>query len=136
MKMADVTISYGGQTITSLSDSGTEVLETSGTFLTDDITIDYVKSGGGGGGTKTVNIAISPRDLIWVDGDGTAHTTAQQSQSTISIVCLSGSLIIFTYGMMDYPPGTVPTVTNAQSVITINNGSRADKTYTCVYQVD
>jgi len=39
----NVTISYNGDTIASLSDSGTEVLETNGTYLTDDITIDYTK---------------------------------------------------------------------------------------------
>lgn len=129
--MADVTISYGGQTIASLSDSGTEVLETSGTFLTDDITIDYVKSGGG---TKTVDISISPRNLIWVDGDGTAHAVSQPSQSTPSIVCLSGSLIIFTYQVL--APGEVITVSNAQLVTTIGHGSSANPRYTCVYQVD
>lgn len=131
--MADVTISYGGQTIISLSDSGTEVLETSGTFLTDDITIDYVKSGGGGG-TKTVGISITTRTLIWVDGDGTAHAVSQPSQSTPSIVCLSGSLIIFTYQML--APGEVITVSNAQLVTTIGHGSSANPRYTCVYQVD
>ena len=39
----DVTISYNGNTIASLSDSGTEVLETSGKLCGDDITIDYTK---------------------------------------------------------------------------------------------
>lgn len=131
--MADVEIKYNNSTIASLSDSGTEVLETSGTFLTDDITIDYVKSGGGGG-TKTVDISLSPRDLIWVDGDGTAHAVAQQSQSTPSIVCLSGSLIIFTYLVLQ--PGEQLTVSNAQLVTTIDHGSRSSPRYTCVYQVD
>ena len=44
--MADVEIKYNNATIASLSDSGTEVLETNGTFLTDDITVEYTKSGG------------------------------------------------------------------------------------------
>ena len=39
----DVTISYNGNTIASLSDSGTEVLETNGKLCEDDITIDYTK---------------------------------------------------------------------------------------------
>jgi hypothetical protein len=46
--MADVEIKYNNSTIASLNDSGTEVLETNGTFLTDDITVEYTKSGGGG----------------------------------------------------------------------------------------
>lgn len=129
--MADIEIKYNNSTIASLSDSGTEVLETSGTFLTDDITIDYVKSGGGGG-TKTVDISISPSYLIWVDGDGTAHSVMRPSAS--SKVCLSGSLIIFTYAMLE--PGTTLTVSNAQSVITIDSGSRANPRYTSIYQVD
>lgn len=45
--MADVEISYGGSTIVSMDDSGTEVLETAGKFLTDDINILYTKAGGG-----------------------------------------------------------------------------------------
>ena len=39
----DVTISYNGSTIASLSDSGREVLETSGKLCEDDITIDYTR---------------------------------------------------------------------------------------------
>ncbi len=39
----DVTISYNGNTIASLSDSGMEVLETNGKLCEDDITIDYTK---------------------------------------------------------------------------------------------
>ncbi len=123
--MADVTIKYGGQTITSLSDSGTEVLETSGTFLTDDITIDYVKSGGGG--TKTVSISLKANHLIWVDGDGTAHTETIVSWPTRE--CLSGSLIIFTYNKLQ--PEEEATASNAHSVTTINADLKI-----CVYQVD
>ena len=129
--MADIEIKYNNSTIASLSDSGTEVLETSGTFLTDDIMIDYVKSGGGGG-TKTVSISITTRTLIWVDGDGTAHTETQSIAP--SKVCLSGSLIVFTYQAL--APGEEPSASNAQSVITIDSGSRANPRYICVYQVD
>ena len=46
--MADVEIKYNNSTIASLNDSGTEVLETNGTFLTDDITVEYTKPSGGG----------------------------------------------------------------------------------------
>lgn len=46
--MADVEITYNNNTIVTMSSSGTEILETDGTFLTDDITIEYTKSGGGG----------------------------------------------------------------------------------------
>lgn len=53
--MADVEITYNNSVIASLSDSGTEVLETNGTFMADDITITYEKSGGGGGGYEDVS---------------------------------------------------------------------------------
>lgn len=100
--MADVTISYGGQTIASLSDSGTEVLETSGTFLTDDITIDYVKSGGG---TKTVTVYRSMQSgeytVAYVDADGNAVQTRYDVldpnyTGSATIIAKSGSpLVIF-----------------------------------------
>ncbi len=56
--MADVEISYNNSVIASLSDSGTEVLETNGTFMADDVTITYEKSGGGGGVAKTVRVDL------------------------------------------------------------------------------
>lgn len=52
--MADVEISYNGDTIVSMSDSGTEYLDTKGMFMTDNVTINYTKSGGGGGTTMTI----------------------------------------------------------------------------------
>ncbi len=42
--MADVEISYNGDTIVSMSDSGTEYLDTKGTFCVDNIEIVYTKS--------------------------------------------------------------------------------------------
>lgn len=42
--MADVEITYNGNTIT-MNDSGTEVLDTKGHWLPDDITVQYTKSG-------------------------------------------------------------------------------------------
>lgn len=133
--MADVTIKYGGQTIVGLSDSGTEVLETSGTFLTDDITIDYVKSGGGGGGTKAVHINLAPDNLIWVDGDGTAHEESYL-WAWPTRECLPGSLIFFAYTTTPPQQGWELAVTNAQRVIKIDNGVSANPRYTYVYQVD
>lgn len=42
----DVTISYNNVTIATMDASGIEVLETNGTICSDDITIEYTKSGG------------------------------------------------------------------------------------------
>lgn len=55
--MAYVEIKYNNSTIASLDDSGTEVLETKGTFLTDDVTVEYTKSGGGGTSGMLVTIS-------------------------------------------------------------------------------
>lgn len=58
--MADVDISYKGNVIASMNDSGTTTLETAGMYCEDDITIAYTKSGGGGGGSaKTVSITLA-----------------------------------------------------------------------------
>lgn len=64
--MADVEISYNNSVIASLSDSGTEVLDTKGKFMADDITISYTKSGGGGGNyeiTVSLTNPISSSDF-------------------------------------------------------------------------
>lgn len=66
--MADVEISYNNSVIVSLNDSGTEVLETNGKLCTDDITVAYTKSGGGGGvevDTCTINISTMSGSTIW-----------------------------------------------------------------------
>lgn len=39
--MSDVTVNYNGSSITEMSSSGSKTLKTKGTFLTDDITINY-----------------------------------------------------------------------------------------------
>lgn len=47
--MSDITISYKGADIATMDATGTKTLLTEGKYCEDDITIDYVKSGGGGG---------------------------------------------------------------------------------------
>lgn len=110
----------------SITDNGT------GIDVTNYAAVDVNVSGGGGGGTKTVDISITTRSLIWVDGDGTAHTEAQSIAP--SKVCLSGSLIVFTYQALE--PGIELTVSNAQLVTTTDHGRSATPKYTSVYQVD
>lgn len=113
----------------SITDNGT------GIDVTNYASVDVNVSGGGGGETKTVYINIAPQNLIWVDGDGTAN--AESSVSTWPTrECLSGSLIFFAYTNPPPRQGWELTVTNAQSVITIDHGIRANPRYTCVYQVD
>lgn len=45
--MADITVSYKGNTIAEMSESGSKTLKTGGKYCEGDISIDYVKSGGG-----------------------------------------------------------------------------------------
>ena len=108
----------------SITDNGT------GIDVTNYAAVDVNVSGGGG--TKTVDISITTRSLIWVDGDGTAHTETQSIAP--SKVCLSGSLIVFTYQALE--PGIELTVSNAQLVTTTDHGRSATPKYTSVYQVD
>lgn len=48
--MADITLTYKGNTIAEISDSGTKTLETGGTYCEADIELEYVKPSGGGSG--------------------------------------------------------------------------------------
>ena len=48
--MADLTIKYKGQPIVEMTDTGTKTLKTAGKYCEDDITVEYAKPAGGGGG--------------------------------------------------------------------------------------
>lgn len=66
---SDVSIIYNGSKIGALSDSGTKTLKTQGKYCTDDITIEYTKQGGGGGGVGEVvfegSMAITNTTNLW-----------------------------------------------------------------------
>ena len=81
----DITISYKGSTIATMSSSGTKILNTSGTYCEDDITIDYTKTG------MTVVETLDPNGgtIVSISGDPVtslqAKTVIPTSQSqTIS----------------------------------------------------
>ena len=48
--MADLIINYKGQPIVEMTESGTKMLKTAGKYCEDDITVEYAKPAGGGGG--------------------------------------------------------------------------------------
>lgn len=73
--MADIEITYNNSAIT-LNESGTEVLETSGTYLTDDITVAY---------TKLIGSASTPATTI------TANPTISVNASGLITASVSGS---------------------------------------------
>lgn len=123
--MADVEISYNNSVIASLSDSGTEVLETNGTFMADDITITYEKSGGGGGST-TVSVYNFTGNIYYVDSaDGTLKYV-NTGVWTGSVP--SGSMVVLHWNGPKPPSGS--TLTNLTLVYSVSNGSRASYPYT------
>lgn len=61
--MADITISYKGNTIAEVSASGTTTLETAGKYCEDNISLAYVKPSGG--------VSVPPNDVNFIDYDGT-----------------------------------------------------------------
>lgn len=62
--MSDITVSYKGSTIATMEASGTKTLLTNGKYCEDDITLTYVKSGGGA--------TVAPlKDVNFIDYDGT-----------------------------------------------------------------
>lgn len=118
--MADIEISYNNSVIASLSDSGTEVLETNGTFMADDITITYEKSGGGGGST-TVSVYNFTGNIYYVDSaDGTLKYV-NTGVWTGSVP--SGSMVVLHWNGPKPPSGS--TLTNLTLVYSVSNGSRA-----------
>lgn len=136
--MADVEIKYNNATIASLNDSGTEVLETNGTFLTDDITVEYTKSGGGGVQTTAITATISKGTAYYTDANGTVQTVTTStvpmpgSPPTISDNAISGSLFvcISTNNVTEISGLTLVTKYDHGS------GSTTNKRYTHIYQVD
>ena len=130
--MPDVEITYNNSTIVSLSDSGTEVLETSGTYLTDDITVQYTKSGGGGGTTAvTIAVGSGSKFVSYVDGDGNIQNSSLGLSDPFSGNLLSGSMMAVL--CVDY---SSIQVTGATLLYHNDAGSKAMKRYECIYQVD
>jgi hypothetical protein len=124
--MADVEIKYNNSTIASLNDSGTEVLETNGTFLTDDITIDYTKSGGGGIGTVSAHFN-GLGTCYYTDGNGTVQNSAATADTVVT--ALLGSIIMV---VCDMNPAEV--VSNCTKITDINMGNRANYRYVTILQ--
>ena len=68
--MADVTLTYQGDTILELSETGNKIIETGGTYCEADILLEYVKSGGGAAETLVAEYeATSDVAEIELSGD-------------------------------------------------------------------
>lgn len=93
----DVSISYNGGEIASMSDSGTKVLKTQGKYCTDDITIDYTKSGGGGGDEQ---LFIFCNSTAYLNAGATINNNFLSAKAAYyGAALVSGATVTFyTYG--------------------------------------
>ena len=75
--MSDITISYKGSSIATMDATGTKTLLTEGKYCEDDITIDYVKSGGGGGGLDYPY--ITGHETVTIGANSVTNTDAART---------------------------------------------------------
>ncbi len=120
--MADVEIKYNNATIASLNDSGAEVLETNGTYLTDDITVEYTKPS-----APTPTLQSKSVSYIPTTSQQTASVTADAGYDGLSAVNVTvNAMPSGTAGTPTATKGTVsnhsvsvtPSVTNTTGYIT------------------
>lgn len=128
----DVVVSYAGDEIAALSDSGTKTLQTSGKYCTDDITISYTKPSGGG--TTAVTCSLNFNQIYYVDGTGTARIITNGAPN-ITINCLSKSIFAL-WTIFPLEPGSPPPYANGTLIGTVDNGSRAMYRFTHIVQAN
>lgn len=123
--MADIEISYNNNTIATMSDSGTEILETNGTFLADDITIQYTKSGGGG--NVTIGVSSFAGKIYYIDSSDGVLKRHDYTGTAFSQSVPSGSMVVLLWSGAKPPDGA--TLTNLTTVYSVSLGSRASYMY-------
>lgn len=84
--MPDVTISYKGNSIATMSASGTKTLLTDGKYCEDDITVAYTRPSVSAGSATTPNTNIPVTPTITVSSSGLITTTVNASQSVTPTV--------------------------------------------------
>lgn len=119
--MPDVTISYKGNSIATMSASGTKTLLTEGKYCEDDITVAYTAPTPSAGSATTPATTITANPTISVSNSGLITATASTSQSitptvvagyvsagTAGTVTVSGSATqqMTTKGATTYTPTT------------------------------
>ena len=85
--MADLTIKFKGQPIVEMTDTGTKTLKTAGKYCEADISVEYAKpAGGGGGGSELVLSATRlPAVTIYTDVIANHIVSASWSPSVTAI---------------------------------------------------
>ena len=125
--MSDVTVSYKGSSIATMSASGTKTLLTEGKYCEDDITIDYVKSGGGGSTLIEKNISANGTYNASSDSaDGYSKVIVSVPNSYSAgdegKVVSSGALVSQTAHAEITENGTYNTTTNNSVTVSVSGG--------------
>lgn len=140
--MADVTITYKGSTIASLSDTGSATLETGGTYCEDDINVAYDKPSGGGGTTyeeKEITFDTTPTSAVTI-----SHTLGRVPKFAIIMLKNNGKIesgadryrislltCVFSGGATDFNTTTGATVNGTPIFMSfVNNNSSMYASYT------
>lgn len=89
--MADVTLTYKGDTIAELSETGSKTLETAGKYCEDDILLEYAKSSGLADNVKQT--VIIPQSDISVGKTATFETG----------IILNSKVVVFALSKAEFP---------------------------------
>ena len=76
--MADLTIKFKGQPIVEMTESGTKTLKTAGKYCEDDISVEYAKPAGGGGGNFAETIVTDVMENHIVVSSWSPSVTAEE----------------------------------------------------------
>ena len=79
--MADLTIKFKGQPIAELYESGTKTLKTAGKYCEDDISVEYAKPAGGGGGGSELVLSATRLPAVTICTDVIANHIVSASWS-------------------------------------------------------
>lgn len=88
--MADVTLTYQGDTILELSETGNKIIGTGGTYCEADILLEYVKSGGA---MNNLLSNLSINNGYWKNGSIVAATASDKEVYTGMFSCSGGDTI-------------------------------------------
>ena len=123
----DITVTYEGDAIAELYDSGTKTFRTAGKYLTDDLTLEYSKSGGS---TGTIDVSISESaygtisSISWVDDTGEFRSDYEEvvgaSDMYATFTPAIGSMFVVSIG----GSLTAPSIWQATLSRTLSIGSR------------
>lgn len=81
--MADLTIKYKDQPIVEMTESGTKTLKTAGKYCEGDITVEYAKPAGGGGGGSELVLSATRLPAVTIYTDVIANHIVSASWSPV-----------------------------------------------------